>query len=69
MSVNVTANAKQEYRESIVNAAKLLIEKADDIVSDVDTSKLLRISINFDLNFGESPELKITKAYYPDGGV
>jgi len=44
-----------------------LTEKADEIVQDVDTSRVCRVSITLDLYPFEAPELKVAKSYCPMG--
>ncbi len=67
MAVAKTMDYKEDFKKSILGAAKILTEKADEIVEDVDTSRVCRVSITLELHPSEVPELKVSKSYCPMG--
>lgn len=65
MAVTKTRNCKDDFKKSILGTAKILTEKADEIVADVDTLRVCRVSITLTLYPHEAPDLKVSKYYYP----
>lgn len=67
MAIKKSRSCKEDFKKSILETAKILTEKADEIVADVDTSRVCRVSITLDLYPFEAPELKVAKSYCPMG--
>lgn len=67
MAVTKTRTCKEDFKKSILETARTLTEKADEIVEDIDTSRVCRVSITLDLYPFEAPELKVSKYYCPMG--
>ena len=65
MAVAKIRTCKEDFKKSILETAKILTGKADEIVEDVDTSRVCRVSITLSLYPSEVPELKVSKSYCP----
>lgn len=61
--MNQKINYKENAKKSIVGAANLLIRKANEIVSDLDTEKVTEIYISMRIGYDEDPAIDISKSY------
>lgn len=59
-------NVKEETKNAIIKAANIVINKADELSSDIDELKVNGISIWISIDPGKQPQLDITKTYLPD---
>lgn len=67
MAIAKMKTCKEDFKKYILEAAKILTEKAGEIVEDIDTSRVCKVSISLDLYPFEVPELKVSKSYCPMG--
>ena len=67
MAVARIKACKEDFKKSILETTKILMEKVDGIVEDVDTSRVCKISIELNLYPFEVPELKVSKFYCSSG--
>lgn len=67
MAVTQIRSCKDDFKKAILETSKILTEKAGNIVEDIDTSRVCKISITLDLYPFETPELKVSKSYCPMG--
>ena len=63
--INKTRNYKEEAKQSIVNAANIILNKADELAGDIEELKVTGISIWISLDPGKEPQIDITKTYLP----
>lgn len=63
--IEVTKNYKEETKNAIVNAANIILGKAEELSKDIDEFKVNGISIWIILEPGKEPQLDITKIYVP----
>lgn len=63
--IEVTKNYKEETKNAIVNAANIILGKAEELSKDIDEFKVNGISIWISLEPGKEPQLDITKTYVP----
>lgn len=63
--IEVTKNYKEETKNAIVNAANIILGKAEELSKDIDEFKVNGISIWISLEPEKEPQLDITKTYVP----
>ena len=63
--IEVTKNYKEETKNAIITAANIIMNKAEELSSDIDELKVNGISIWISLDPGREPQLDITKTYLP----
>lgn len=63
--IEVNKLRKEEVKDAIVKAANIIIQKSDELSSDIDKLNVSGISIWINFDPGCAPKLDITTSYTP----